>query len=553
VASALFRFNHTGADDLATTKQGIQKEVSMSQKSIHWFQVPLGRRRVLQGASALGLATVLPSVGWAAPGGVLKSRTYADLRSLDPAFSQGVVDEEIHSCIYNKLIQYKPGRSWDWQLDAAAEIEQVDATHIKFTLRNDIGFTNGFGQMTAEDVKFSFERILDPALESTNKPDWGPLSHVEVVDAQNGVIVFSEPFQPAWNIALPYITGNIISKQAVEAAGGRIGTDPVATSGPYLHKSWAPKQKTILSRNPDWKGAQPDFDEIHIFPIDDEKTSEIAFEAGDIDFTRVSLGSLDRFKADPPAGSVLEEFPSLFYVWVGMNLDSPKLQDLRVRQAIQYAIDVPSILEAAYFGVAEPSTGIIAPGLIGHRESNLVPSTADFAKAQALLDEAGAQGLEVSLDILNKSTNVTAAQVIQATLAQVGITVNVNVHEAGAFWTLGDENAGDRWKDIELIMNRFSMTPAPYYATAWFTTEQVGVWNWERFSNAEFDKLHEAAKGEVDTAKRAEMYQRMQDMMEETGAYRFLTHEASPVMYRDTIKPALRPDGLPLYRYFANA
>ena len=228
----------------------------------------------------------------------------------------------------------------------------------------------------------------------------------------------------------------------------------------------------------------------------------------------------------------------------------PNLQDPKLRQAIQHAIDVPSIMEAAYFGVAAPSTGIIAPGLIGHREAGMVAPEADFEKAAALMKEAGLSDVTVTLDVLNKATNVTAAQVIQATLASVGVNVEVNIHESGAFWTLGDENAGDRWKDVQLILNRFSMTPDPYYATAWFTTDQVGVWNWERFSNEEFDKLHETAKGETDNGKRAEMYQRMQDIMEESGAYRFLTHEASPVLYRDTIMPALRPDGLPVLRYF---
>ena len=124
-------------------------------------------------------SAAVPRLAWSASGGTLRSRTYADMRSLDPAFSQGVVDEEIQGPIYNKLIRFKLGPEWGWQLDAAAMVEQPDPTHIKFALRDDIGFTNGFGAMTAEDVKFSFERIIDESLESTNKPDWGPLDHVE--------------------------------------------------------------------------------------------------------------------------------------------------------------------------------------------------------------------------------------------------------------------------------------------------------------------------------------------------------------------------------------
>lgn len=518
---------------------------------IEWTKTALGRRGFLKGATALGAAAALP-VGlggraMAAEGGTVRVRSYGDMQSIDPAYSKGVIDEEIHAAIYNKLIQYKPGREWDWQMDAAAMIEQGDDTHIKFALRDDIGFTNGFGAMTAEDVKFSFERIVDEATDSPNKPDMGPLSHVDVTGEREGTIVLKEPFAPLWSIALPYITGNIVSKNAWEAAGGKATTDPLAESGPYLRDSWSPKEKTVLKRNPDWKGEAPAWDTIEILPIDDENTAEIAFEAGELDFTRVSLGSVERYRAGVPNGGTLLEYPSLYYAWLGMNLDHPKLQNKKLRQAIQHAIDVPSVLEAAYFGAVEPSTGIIAPGLAGHRPQSLVPPQADFAKAAELLAESGETNVTLKLDTLNKTTFTTAAQVIQATLAQIGITVEVNVLESGAFWASADN------EDLQLVLNRYSMTPDPYYATSWFTTEQVGHWNWEQFSNDEFDKIHAEASQLTDLAKRDEMYRRAQDLMEESGAYRFLTHEATPVIHSAGVVPALRPDGLALLRYFGKA
>ena len=507
----------------------------------------------MQPPSCRPLRRQMPA-NYTALGGTLRVRTYADMRTLDPAFSSGVVDEEIQGAIYNKLVQYKPGREWGWQLDAAAMIEQDGDTRIKFALRDDIGFTNGFGPMTAEDVKFSFERVVDPVLEASNKPDMGPLSRVEVTGERTGVIVLDKPFAPLWSIALPYITGNIVSKKAVEKAEGmRIGTDPLAESGPYLRQSWRSKEKTVLVRNPDWRGTRAAFDKIEIYPIDDEKTAEIAFEAGELDFTRIGLDSVARYRDNPPSGAVLAEYPSLFYVWVGMNLDNARLQNKKLRQAIQYAIDVPSILDAAYYGAAEASTGIIAPGLIGHRASGLVPPAANLEKARRLLAESGETDVNLTLDVINKTAYTTAAQVIQANLRQIGINLEVNVHEAATFWTLGDESAGEQWKNVQLIMNRFSMTPDPYYATSWFTQEQVGVWNWERFRSEEFDEIHERAAQETDPALRDAMYQQAQDLMEESGAYRFITHEATPVVYRNTIRPALRPDGLPLLRYFQSA
>lgn len=517
----------------------------------------LRRRQFLQTSGALGLAAasgVLPQIVYAQGKKILKMRTYADMRSLDPAHSQGIVDEEIQSAIYSKLIQYKPGREWGWELDAAESIEQVDGTHIKFKLKPGIMFTNGYGEMTAEDVKYSFERILDEAIESTNTPDWGSLKEVSVDGKYAGTIVFNEPYPPAWNIALPYIVGNIICKKAWEEAGGKVDTTTPCTSGPYVHQEWQPKQKTILARNPDWHGGSAAFDEIHIFPIDDENTAQIAFESGDIDFTRLSLSAVGNLKASPPENSTIDEYPSLYYVWVGMNVENEVTANQNLRKAIQHCIDVPSILQASYFGAADAATGIIAPGLTGHRAQSMVPPEADIAKAKEYLAAAGMEGgATVTLDVLNKAANVTTAQIIQATCAEAGINVDVNMHESGAFWSLGDSSAGERYKDVQLILNRFSMGPDPSYATAWFITDQRGIWNWEWFSNEEFDKLEAAAKAEADQAARDEMYQRMQDLMEDSGAYRFITHEATPVIYRNSIKPALRPDGLPLLRHFTPA
>jgi peptide/nickel transport system substrate-binding protein len=237
-----------------------------------------------------------------------------------------------------------------------------------------------------------------------------------------------------------------------------------------------------------------------------------------------------------------------------MNMEHPKLKDARLRKAIQKAIDVQMIIDATYFGAANVATGTVAPGIIGYREKTLIPPEADIEGAKSLLKEAGYQdGISLTLDIPSTTEFATAAQVIQASLAQTGIQLQINTHESGAFWTLGDESAGERWKDIQLILNQFSSSPDPFYATAWFVGEQVGVWNWERFRSEEYDSLYERSMAEADPTKRGKLIKRMQDIMEETGCYRFITNGINSYMWRSTIIPALRPDGLPLYQFFKKA
>jgi peptide/nickel transport system substrate-binding protein len=503
----------------------------------------LDRRSFLMMTSALGLGAVAaPWPARAQDRSVLRIRSYSDLQVLDPLNRLAQPEGDIMDAIFANLVKAKPGATWDWQLDAAESIEQTDERHIDFTLRKGIQFTGGFGELTADDVKFSFERIADPKNESPYRDDWAVLDRVELKDdPYSGTIVLKEPFAPLWTISLVRGSGGIMSRKALEQVGGKFTTEPPAMSGPYVLKDWQPKQKTILARNPDFFGPTPDFEEVQIFPIEDEKTAEIAFEAGELDYTTISLSSLPELKANPPAGVKIVERPAMSYVWLGMNVDNPALADIRVRQAIQKAVDVDAVLEAAYFGVAERATGIIAPGLPGHRD--IAPPKRDVEGARALLDEAGVHELALSLDILNKTERTAAAQVIQANLAEVGINVEIKPHDSGTFWTIGDEKAGATWKDLQLILNRFSMQPDPSFATAWFTPEQIGVWNWERFNSKEFGDLHRQAIIETDPKKRAPMYVRMQDLMEQSGAYVFLTHELNAAIYRDHIVPGLLPDG----------
>ncbi|THB76801.1 MAG: peptide ABC transporter substrate-binding protein [Desulfobacteraceae bacterium] len=519
----------------------------------------MSRRQFIQ-VSAAGTALMvgqftLPASSWSADGNILRIRNYSDILTLDPAHIKSKNEDIINGCIQNKLIDYKPGDEWGWRPVAAESIKQVTPTRIEFTLKKGIMFSNGFGEMTTEDVKYSYERIADPATKSAYKGDWELLETVEIKDKYTGVIVLKKPFAPVWMTSLSGSSGVVVSKKAMESVGGTFTTNPPACSGPYIFKEWKPKQVAIVVRNPDWNGPKPDFDEVHFYPIDDEKTAEIGFEAGDLDFTRISISSYDMFKAKAGKDFKVVNKPSLYYAWMGINKDNPVMKDIRIRKAIQKAVDIDSILEAAYFGQAKPATGIIPPGLLGHRPKAINPPKADPEGAKKLLKEAGfPNGIDVTLDCLNKSTYVTQAQVIQASLAEANIRAKVNVHESGQFWVLGSEKEmKEKVNNIQIITGRFSSQPDPHWYVMWFTTEQVGVWNWERFSNAEFDKLYKDAAVETDPAKRDKMYQRMQDLMEESGCYRFITHESAPIAYKTSIIPAMTPEGVPIVRYFKKA
>lgn len=511
----------------------------------------VSRRSFLAAAGAFGAATVaVPRVALSQDGKVLTLRSYSDIQVLDPAFRLSVPEGDIITAIFAPMVTPQPGDTWDWKAVAVDSIEQLDDVTVAFTLKDNIGFTDGYGQMTAEDVKFSIERFADPAMESPYAGDWSALKEVEVKDKLSGLIHLKNKFVPLWTTTLPTAASCILSKRAMEELGDKMTTTPVAQSGQYLLAEWVPKQKTILRRNPDWQYEPGGFDEIHIIPIEDPATAERGFEAGDLDYTWTSVSSLPRLKENPPAGSVVLEKPSLAYVWLGMNQDNEALKDVRIRRAIQHAIDRTSVVDAAYFGAAAVGNGIIAPGLPGSRDS--VTYDYDPDKARELLAEAGAEGLSVTLDILNQSERLAAAQVIQANLADVGVTCEIKQNDSGTFWTLGAKE-GDYFMNLQLILSRFSMQPDPSWATVWFTPEQIGVWNWERFNSAEYKDLHEQGLVEDDTAKRDEIYKKMQALMDESGCYVFFTHEVVGAIHRDTILPGLKPNGESLLAEFKPA
>ena len=504
----------------------------------------VSRRNFLKTAAGATAAASFPYSEVVAQGGlkILKCRSEAAIETLDPGWRLGTVDDNIMRSVWQGLIGVVPGEEWKWEKQLASEIVQESPTRIRFEMRKGVQWSGGYGEITAEDVKFSYERIADPANKMGYRTDWEKLDRVEVTGTHSGVIILKAPFQPLWLSTLPAGSGLVIPRKAMQAKNiNKITTDVLAVSGPYRIKTMEPRRLIVLERNPDWQGEKPAYDEIHYTVILDANAGEIAYEAGEIDFTHLPIASVARLQKKLPAKSKLIVKPSLAYWWLGMQMEEGPFKDIRVRQAVQYGIDVDMVLDAAFFGVATRSTGIIAPGIMGHRPKNLIDKM-DIAKAKALLAEAGfPNGFKTDIGVRNSAEFVNAAQAVAASLAKIGIQADVRPFDTGAQKALAADKAGG-WKTMGLHIVRFSMQPDPSWATAWFVTSQISEWNWERFSNPEFDKLHETLTSELDDKKRDAGYRRMQDLMEQSGAYIFLTHGVNAAIHRDTVVPALSPD-----------
>lgn len=500
-------------------------------------------------AGTLGALYGMPGMVRAQGGDTLRLRFDGDNDILDPGYMTGGTEIETQKQCLPFLADYTTENgTFGWRPTYfVSKLEQRDPTHIDFELADHLVWTNGYGPVRASDVKYSYERMKET--------DWSgyfeALDHVEVTGERSGSIVLNKPFAPFIMITLCHGPGAVLCEQAVKDAGGKFTTEFPAICGPYLYEQ-IPGQRTIFTPNPDWKGPKPDFERVEANIIGEVKAAELAFEAGELDCTEIGADTLARYTKNLPANAAITVAGELQYMWMGMNTEHPKLADKKVRRAIQHAVDVDSILQGAYSGTTEKSYGIVCPGLIGQRSETKYYDY-DPARARELLAEAGVSGLELTLRTLNNQERMLAAQIIQANLAAVGITVKVVPLDSGPFWEMGQESKGDTWKDLELWLMRFGTTPDPYEATQWFVSGQVGIWNWERWTDPAFDELYQQGIAETDPDKRHRIYVQMQEIMEETGAYVWINHEPETFVHRADIEVNAAPSGELNYRLFGKA
>ncbi len=203
----------------------------------------------------------------------LRIASASDPGYIDPAYWSSTPEQILIDNLYPRLAKYVPGDTWKLELDAAKSVDISDPQHIKFELKPGIMWSNEYGELTAEDVKFSYERHIDPDIASYVASEFSLLEEVEITGKYSGIIHLSAPSPSLWTATLTYTSGAIISKKAAEESGGFFENEPVATAGPYKFKSVESGQRYTLEKDPGWNGAPGSFDEIVLIPIEDDNAA----------------------------------------------------------------------------------------------------------------------------------------------------------------------------------------------------------------------------------------------------------------------------------------
>lgn len=504
------------------------------------------------GGSTTTAGGTTTSGGVATMGGAIKIGQSTAVASLDPAFALGPADLSVASCVFEGLVAFKPG-TYELENVLAEEFTpSEDGLSIHFKLKPGIPFHGGYGDVTADDVKYTFERVAgltDPPVESPYVGDWSPyLKEVRVAGPLEGDIILSSPFSPLFRTTLPLLSGLVLCKKAVEERGEEFATKPIGT-GPYEVVEFTPDQQVVIKPFEDYggAGAPAQFEEIAFIATTDAAAVQASLTSGDLDIAMVEPGQVERLKTTEDL--VVDQLPSLGFVWIAVNLTDPSLEDARVRQALRLAVDVPAVLSAAYEGVAEQATSVVAPVTgIGVWE-DAPKHERDVEAAKALLKEAGKEGLALELTTLSSGIYPTIAQLVQANLAEAGVEVKINPQDEATFWSADAAELKRR----QLTLVEFGGLPDPYFQMQWFTSDQIGVYNMQNWSSADFDRLHlEAAQASGNEARTAK-YVEMAQLMDESAAMIWLVWLPRLWAHRSSLNPIFTPYGEVVVRGFVPA
>ncbi|MDZ4312945.1 MAG: ABC transporter substrate-binding protein [Cypionkella sp.] len=500
------------------------------------------RRQFMLGTATAAVAPFVLGfpVAYAQGNDTVTLRIPDDISNVDPAFRVGPVEGNILSAVCQRLARFKPG-SLEWEPDAAKWIKQNSDTEIEFELNPGQMFHDGYGELTAEDVKFSFERFITPDAQGAMvayADDFGALDRVEVTGTYTGKLILKNPAPAIWMIAICDGSGSILSKKATEALGTGISTRAIG-SGPYVFKEWKPRDQVVLEASPDYAGRDmPTFRQIILKPIVEPRTALLSLLAKETALTAADVTAEDELAKDSDVTVVKME--GIDYTWVSLNVEKGALADLRVRQAIRLGMDIQTVIDGAYAGKVGRANALLAPPLLGYWAEAPVYNR-DIAAAQALLAEAGHSNIALTFTCLNDSTSQAIAQIVQANLSEIGINLTINALDPGAYWAMG---SGDAAKDLELTLITYASKFDPSFQTQWFLGSQVGVWNWQRWTSDEFDRLHTEAASMLDPLGRQEKYVRMQQLLDESASCIWITHGVHLYGHANWLTPSILPNGL---------
>lgn len=433
-----------------------------------------------------------------------------------------------------------------------------DATEYVIHLRQGISFSDGTS-LNAEAAKANFDRWGDKELGLKRTTLLcNVLKSTEAVDEYTVKVTLTEPFG-AFVATLAHPACVLMSPQVIEQGKEACAERPVGT-GQYLFKEWIAGDHTTVTLNKDWWGydpeicggkalAEPDagFQSITFRPVGENASRVAMLQSGEADFIwPVPTESMETLAADENVYVGADEGIVVRYMF--MNTQKAPFNDVRVRQAMNYAIDKDAYIAVVKNGLASKATSILGPATQHYKRNE--PYAYDLEKARKLLTDAGyPDGFETSLICTTTTSDLKQCEFIQQQLAQAGITVNINSMEKAIVSEKVESAEGPGSEaEVEMYMSGWSSSTGdadwgirPVLARE---SEPPKSYNISYFENEEMDGFLYAALETADEEKRAELYAKAQDIIWEECPVVFFANDYNTwASAADVANVKIYPDG----------
>ncbi|MFY9270549.1 MAG: ABC transporter substrate-binding protein [Candidatus Manganitrophaceae bacterium] len=456
----------------------------------------------------------------------------------DPRLATDAYSERIGQLLFSRLLRSDPTGQ---KIGDLAERWELDGeTVYTFHLKKNVRFHDG-RPLTSEDVRYTFESILDPSLASSHRKNFEMISKIETPDAATIRFILKRPHAPF----LTEMTRGIVPKHLVEKNRGDFSSHPIG-SGPFRFVRYNSDAAVELAAFSDYFDGPPAIPRLLFRIIPEDSVRLLELEKGNIDLLQNAFtpDALPRLQQNPKLKII--QAPSTTYTYIGFNLKDPILQNRSVREAIALAIDRDEITEHLFKGLARPAAGLLPPSHWAHTDSVKVYPY-DPQQARKRLDEAGfpdPPGPVPRFTLIHKTSQNELArrvvEVIQRQLSEIGIDVTIRNYEWGTFY--GDIRSGNfqiftlSWvgvDDPDIYLNLFHSESTPPNGA-----------NRAFYRNPRLDRLVEAGRITLDPEKRKAIYREVQQIVADDLPYVSLWHTMNvAVMKKEVERFILYPDG----------
>jgi len=484
--------------------------------------------------------------GEAKKGGVWRMAITANPTAYPITAPGALTDILVNKTIYNSLVQYRLEDDAIEVVPDLAESWEAASDLSEYTFKLKSGVTWHDGQpLTAEDVKFTMDAVLDPNVNASGRGVVSSIDSTEVVDDQTVKFVLKYPFA-----SLPIMLGYnkpIVPKHLLEGQDlnepAEFLRKPIGT-GPFKFQEFVQGSHLAVEANPDYFEGAPLLDGI-IFKIIPDGNARVAqVRSGEIDFTVIEPAQIDALSGVDNVE--IRYVPQVNYYFFAINHSSPKMQDVRVRQALVYAINRQAIVDQVLKGHGKVATGPINPLLGPYYNPDVPTYDYDPERAAALLEEAGwtkgsdgiltnAQGEKLTIRFNGPKGYPAMEQVItyaQQEYQKLGIQVTLEIVD----WPVHL----DMYHNLEYdLLMEWWITPPDADLYDHYHSESSS--NWWAYKNPEIDDLIVKARSEPDEQRRIELYHELQRKLAEDVpvVYLYYPEEIQAMSTRTKDLPAM--------------